>query len=78
MTGLHPGLFGHPGGLFYLAFTETWERFSYRGMTALLTLCMVQQLFLAGHAEHVAGLAALRHAFEWRGQISDVAFASLI
>ena len=62
----------------YLAFTETWERFSYYGMTALLTLYMVQQLFLPGHAEHVVGLAALRHVFEWRGPISDVAFASLI
>jgi POT family proton-dependent oligopeptide transporter len=28
--------FGHPKGLFYLAFTEAWERFSYYGMTALL------------------------------------------
>src|SRR6187551_790906 len=24
--------FGHPRGLFYLAFTEAWERFSYYGM----------------------------------------------
>jgi dipeptide/tripeptide permease len=30
--------FGHPNGLFFLAFTETWERFSFCGMTALLTL----------------------------------------
>ncbi|MDB5678776.1 peptide MFS transporter [Sphingomonas bacterium] len=70
--------FGHPRGLYYLAFTETWERFSYYGMTALLTLYMVQQLFLPGHAEHVIGLAGLRHVFEWRGPISDTAFASLI
>ncbi|MEO5493880.1 MAG: peptide MFS transporter [Sphingomonas sp.] len=72
------GLFGHPKGLYYLAFTETWERFSYYGMTALLALYMTKQLLLPGHAEHVAGLAALRHLFEWRGSISDVAFASLI
>ncbi|THD35926.1 MAG: MFS transporter [Sphingomonas sp.] len=78
MTDQKTGLFGHPDGLYYLAFTETWERFSYYGMTALLTLYMVQQLFLPGHAEHVVGLASLRHVFEWRGPISDVAFASLI
>jgi hypothetical protein len=34
---------GHPKGLFYLAFTEAWERFSYYGMTALLALYMVNQ-----------------------------------
>ncbi|HWU93823.1 MAG TPA: MFS transporter, partial [Sphingomicrobium sp.] len=41
--------FGHPRGVAYLAFTECWERFSYYGMTSLLTLYMVQQLFLPGH-----------------------------
>ena len=69
---------GHPKGLAYLAFTEMWERFSYYGMTALLALYMTKQLLLPGHAEHVAGLAALRHLFELRGPMSDVAFASLI
>ena len=33
-------LFGHPVGLYVLFFTETWERFSYYGMRALLTLYM--------------------------------------
>ena len=33
-------LFGHPKGLFILFFTEMWERFSYYGMRALLTLYM--------------------------------------
>jgi POT family proton-dependent oligopeptide transporter len=70
--------FGHPKGLAYLAFTEAWERFSYYGMTALLVLYMVNQLLLPGHVEHVLGLAALRHAFEFRGPMSDLAFASLI
>jgi len=69
---------GHPRGLAYLAFTEMWERFSYYGMTSLVTLYMVQQLFLPGHVEAVAGLAALRRLFEWHGPISDTAFASLI
>jgi POT family proton-dependent oligopeptide transporter len=72
------GFFGHPKGLAYLAFTEMWERFSYYGMTALLALYMTKQLLTPGHAEHVAGLAALRHLFEARGAMSDVAFASLI
>jgi POT family proton-dependent oligopeptide transporter len=71
-------IFGHPKGLAFLAFTEVWERFSYYGMTALLTLYMVKQLLLPGHAETVLGLAALRHLFEFRGPMSDVAFASLI
>jgi len=33
--------FGHPRGLATLFFTEMWERFSYYGMRALLTLYMV-------------------------------------
>ena len=39
-------LFGHPKGLFYLFFAELWERFSYYGMRALLTLYMVNEFFL--------------------------------
>jgi dipeptide/tripeptide permease len=31
-------LFGHPVGLYVLFFTELWERFSYYGMRALLSL----------------------------------------
>ena len=27
-----PGFLGHPRGLWFLAFTEAWERFSYYGM----------------------------------------------
>lgn len=36
-------LFGHPVGLYILFFTEMWERFSYYGMRALLTLYLVQK-----------------------------------
>ena len=32
---------GHPVGLFILFFTEMWERFSYYGMRAILTLYLV-------------------------------------
>ena len=34
-------LFGHPVGLYILFFTEMWERFSYYGMCAILTLYLV-------------------------------------
>jgi proton-dependent oligopeptide transporter, POT family len=69
---------GHPKGLFYLAFTEMWERFSFYGMSALLTLYMVKDLLLPENASHVVGLAALRNMFEFRGSMSDVAFSAII
>ena len=37
------GFFGHPTGLSTLFFTEMWERFSYYGMRALLTLYMTSK-----------------------------------
>jgi POT family proton-dependent oligopeptide transporter len=71
--------FGHPRGLFYLAFTEAWERFSYYGMSALLALYMVNQLLLPGHAEHIAGFAGLRAGMESIvGPLSTQALASQI
>lgn len=45
--GEEPQMFGHPKGLFYLFFAELWERFSFYGMRALLTLYMVQEIFAA-------------------------------
>ena len=36
---------GHPKGLAYLFFAELWERFSFYGMRALLTLYMVEEIF---------------------------------
>src|SRR5262249_52788211 len=69
----------HPKGLYYLAITEAWERFSFYGMVALLSLYMVDQLLLPGHAEHVVGLARLRSALEsFAGPLSSQAFASQI
>src|SRR5213082_3719303 len=38
------GFFGHPWGLSTLFFTEMWERFSYYGMRALLTLYMTSKM----------------------------------
>ncbi len=68
---------GHPKGVYYLAFTEMWERFSFYGMSALLTLYMVKEL-LPLHADKVIGLATLRHGLSFNGPMSDVAFASII
>lgn len=70
---------GHPKGLFYLALTEVWERFSYYGMTALLTLYMVNQLLLPGHIEHIGGFSGFRSAVESIvGPLSTQALASQI
>ena len=74
-----PTVMGHPKGLFYLAFTEAWERFSYYGMTALVVLFMVNQLLLPGHVEHIGGFAAFRAAIESIvGPLSTQALASQI
>ena len=70
---------GHPRGLFYLAFTEAWERFSYYGMTGLLALYMVNQLLLPGHVEHIGGFPVLRAALQALfGPLSTQALASQI
>ena len=74
-----PTFFGQPMGLAYLAFTEAWERFSYYGMTALLVLYMSQSLFMPGHVEGVAGIAAFRTGLEALfGPMSVLALSSLI
>ncbi|HWA61257.1 MAG TPA: MFS transporter [Caulobacteraceae bacterium] len=57
-------LFGHPRGLMVLAASEFWERFSFNGMQALLTLYMVSQLLLPGHVEKVVGFAPFRALIE--------------
>ena len=70
---------GHPRGLAYLVFAETWERFSYYGMQALLVLYMGQQLLLPGHVERVAGFATFRTWIEQLyGPLSTAALASVI
>jgi POT family proton-dependent oligopeptide transporter len=70
---------GHPKGLFYLAFTEGWERFSFYGMTALVVLYMVNQLLLPGQVEHIGGFPAFRAALESLfGPLSTQALASQI
>lgn len=39
---------GHPAGLFVLFFTEMWERFSYYGMRALLTVFLITEISKGG------------------------------
>ncbi|HSZ10807.1 MAG TPA: peptide MFS transporter, partial [Rhizomicrobium sp.] len=56
---------GHPQGLTYLFGTEMWERFSYYGMRVLLPIYCLQYLLLPGHAEHVVGFAAMKHALSF-------------
>ena len=69
----------HPRGLFYLAFTEAWERFSYYGMTALVVLYMVNQLLLPGHVQHIFGFSGFKAAVESVvGPLSTQALASQI
>ncbi len=35
---------GHPKGLYFLFFTEMWERFSYYGMRAIFILFMTDKI----------------------------------
>jgi len=82
LTGNPPrtrGILGQPTGLYYLAATEAWERFSYYGMTALVVLYMVNQLLLPGHVENIAGFGAFRATLESVfGPLSSQALASQI
>jgi proton-dependent oligopeptide transporter, POT family len=72
-------MMGHPSGLFYLSFTEAWERFSFYGMQALLTLYMVDLILTPGHVEGVVGMAGFRSALESVfGPLSTQALSSQI
>jgi POT family proton-dependent oligopeptide transporter len=70
-----PDFFGHPRGLWYLAFTEAWERFSYYGMQALLVLYMVKYLLLPGRIEHVTAFDSFRRLY---GGLDGQALASAV
>jgi proton-dependent oligopeptide transporter, POT family len=57
--------FGHPRGLFFLFFTEMWERFSYYGMRSLLVLYMVDHLLVHPDVgQRVLGFNAVRGFIE--------------
>ncbi|MBS1960097.1 MAG: peptide MFS transporter [Bdellovibrionales bacterium] len=55
----------HPAGLFYLFFTEMWERLSYYGMRALLVLYMTKYLLVDPERfQSVIGLGTLKSIIE--------------
>ena len=56
--------FGHPRGLWVLAGTELWDRISFHGMQAILTLYLATELLLPGRIEHVAGFGPFRQSIE--------------
>ena len=69
--------FGHPRGLWVLAGTELWDRISFHGMQAILTLYLVSELFLPGRIENVAAVGPFRSAVEAiTGPLSVQAFAT--
>jgi POT family proton-dependent oligopeptide transporter len=70
-----PDFFGHPRGLWYLAFTEAWERFSYYGMQTLLALYMVNYLLHPGRIENVVAFESFRRLY---GGLDGQALASAI
>jgi POT family proton-dependent oligopeptide transporter len=71
--------FGHPRALPFLAGTEFWDRVSFHGMQALLTLYLAEQLLLPGHVEHVVGFARFRATIEAvTGPLSTQALASQV
>jgi proton-dependent oligopeptide transporter, POT family len=69
----------HPPGLFVLAGTELWDRVSFHGMLALLTLYMAERLFVPGHIEAIAGFGRSRAMLETlTGPLSTEALAAQI
>ena len=56
--------FGHPRGLWVLAGTELWDRISFHGMQAILTLYLASELLLPGRIDQVAGFGVFRQAIE--------------
>ena len=72
-----PGdLFGHPRGLPVLFATETWERFSYFGNSALVVLYMVQHLLQPGRIEALSALRQSGRAQAMFGPLAPPALAS--
>lgn len=71
------GILDHPRGLWFIVFTEAWERFSFYGMQGLLVLYMAGYLLQPGAVEQVVGFGALRGAIEAvTGPLSPQALAT--
>jgi proton-dependent oligopeptide transporter, POT family len=72
-------VFGHPRAIATIAGTELWERISFHGMLALLTLYLAGELFQPGHIEHIVGFGAARAAIESvTGKLSVEALATQV
>ena len=72
-------VFGHPRGILVIAATELWDRISFHGMQALLTLYMAEQLLLPGHLERIVGFEGFRRTIEAvTGPLSTQALATQI
>lgn len=56
--------FGHPAGLWVLAGTELWDRISFHGMQAILTLYLASELLVGRRPDAVLGMGLYRHALE--------------
>lgn len=77
--GSSDDLLGHPRGLFVLFLTEMWERMSYYGMRALLTLYMVDYLFIKPGGTDILGFGLVKSCLEYIfGPMSVQAFGSQI
>lgn len=71
------GQFRHPRLVWYFAATELWDRISFQGMQAILTLYLAEQLLLPRRAANVVLMAPFRHAVESvTGPLSTEAFAT--
>ncbi|AXJ96774.1 MULTISPECIES: peptide MFS transporter [unclassified Sphingomonas] len=69
---------GHPVGLFYLAFAEAWERFSYYGMQTLLVLYLTQALLLPPRVGRIALFGPFRALLDSAGTLDIIALSSAI
>lgn len=57
-------IWGHPAGVWIMAGSEFWDRVSFHGMQAMLTLYMAGELLRPGRAAAVIGFGGFRRAVE--------------
>jgi POT family proton-dependent oligopeptide transporter len=69
--------FGHPTGLWVLAGTELWDRISFHGMQAILTLYLASELLVGNRPDHVLAMGPFRRVVESvTGPLTTNAFAT--
>lgn len=68
---------GHPRGLWVLAGTELWDRISFHGMQAILTLYLASELLVGNRPDGVLAMGAFRRLVEAvTGPLTTNAFAT--